>query len=166
MEENMRLQFKMIVFATENGLPLVSVKIDKNLDEKFLTPFFSSIHQYSDRGGLETNETRILIKDLEIVVNRRNKIMLIGVFSEDLIKLPSIQENMYRMLELFEEMYKEELMAIDNGEAVDMSIFKKFEVLIEHQIQMYIDEVKNTENKPQLSIFGKLISIIKNHAKR
>lgn len=84
MNEQSRQQFKMIVVATENGLPLVSVKLDKNLKEEYLTPFFSSIHQYSDLGGLQSHQTNVIINDYEIVINRKDGLMLIGVFDKDM----------------------------------------------------------------------------------
>ncbi|MCF2141450.1 MAG: hypothetical protein K9W44_15445 [Candidatus Lokiarchaeota archaeon] len=161
MNEQSRQQFKMIVVATENGLPLVSVKLDKNLKEEYLTPFFSSIHQYSDLGGLQSHQTNVIINDYEIVINRKDGLMLIGVFDKDMKKLSIMQDNMYKVLTLFKKMYQEELEAIQENKPVDMKIFKKFEFLIENAMQTYIQQLKEDEENRDKGIFTKLISLFK-----
>ena len=167
MNKEARNQFKMIVFATASGLPLVSVKMDPSLSEEFLTPFFSSIHTYADMGGLDANETRIQINDMETIINRKDSLMLIGVFHKSMKKLPTMQENMYKMLELFADMYRDELIGIQNNEPIDMNVFTRFEVLINRQIQSYFEEIQNSEDSSQQGgMFGRLINIMKEKKKK
>jgi hypothetical protein len=156
-----RLQIKMIIIANDHGIPLVSVKIDDTLQEELISPFFSSIHQFADKGGLEAEETKINMNSLEIIINRKNGLMLIGIFDESIKKLQSMQGNMYMMLDLFREMFKEEITAMAENKSVDMNIFKKFEVLIERQIRAYLKEVKEDGGKKTKGIFGKLMSLLK-----
>ena len=158
-----RLQIKMVIIANDHGVPLVSVKIDDSLNEELITPYFSVIHKFADSGTMSTEETKIKMDNNTIIINRKDGLMLIGIFDGSLTTLPTIKETMYNMLELFHDIFKEELADMEENIAVDMTIFKRFETLIEKQIDTYLHEVKKYDSK---GIFSKIIEIIKERKKQ
>ena len=64
---------KSVIIAHTNGLPLVSVKVDKGLDENIIAPFFSAMQTFSDQNIGKMDTSRIKAGNLDLLYLRKHK---------------------------------------------------------------------------------------------
>ncbi len=148
---------KAVIIATSHGVPLVSVKSSSEIDEKLISPFFSAIKNFSEntldfsKEGLDF--LQIKGGKVETLIARNHDLILIALMDKDMKKI-GVKKEAEEALNLFYEMYKDELQEMD-ATCVDLNVFKKFEVILEKQIQDYYEKVSKGEEG---GFFSKIIN--------
>ncbi|MHA1147846.1 MAG: hypothetical protein ACTSR8_06335 [Promethearchaeota archaeon] len=154
-EKNSEVGIKGVIISTKNGIPLASVKIDENLDENLIAPFFSALHYFSDETLGALNESVIKAGNLDMLITKKHELILIAIMDKSMKKV-QIGLEAEQALDLIHEMYKEEIDKLNQGIGVDLNIFKKFEVLLKKQIDEYYSKIDRKEG-----LFAKLIKAFK-----
>ncbi|TFF97985.1 MAG: hypothetical protein EU547_02825 [Promethearchaeota archaeon] len=150
---------KAVIIATNNGIPLVSVKTSSKIDEKLISPFFSAIKQFSEstldfsKEGLDF--LHIKGGDVESLVARNHGLILIALMDKEMKKI-GVQKEAEEALDLFYEMYRKELDEMENN-CVDLNVFKEFEAVLKNQIQDYYEKIEQDEG----GFFNKFIKFFK-----
>ncbi|MFO8019721.1 MAG: roadblock/LC7 domain-containing protein [Promethearchaeia archaeon] len=134
---------KAVIIASENGIPLVSVKVDDQINESLIAPFFSALRRFSEENLDALNETLIKGGKLETLVVRKYGLFLIALMDKHMKKI-KIGKEAEQALDLFYKMYKQEIDNLDET-CLDLEGFKKFEVLLKRQIKQYYKKIDGGE---------------------
>ncbi|MHA1490944.1 MAG: hypothetical protein ACTSRI_15020 [Promethearchaeota archaeon] len=152
---NSKLGMKAVIISTSTGIPLASVKIDEKLDEKIIAPFFSALHSFSDENLDVVKESLIKTGNLDMLLQKKHGLILIAIMDKSMKKV-EIGIEAEQALDLVYEMYKEEIDKINKNINIDLTPFRRFEVLLEKQIRKYYDTIDRKE-----SFFSKFIKSFK-----
>jgi len=150
---------KAVIIATNNGVPLVSVKTSSEIDEKLISPFFSAIKQFSENAldfskqGLDF--LQIKGGKVETLVARNHNLILIALMDKDMKKV-GVKKEAEEALNLFYEMYKDELKQMEEN-CVNLHVFEKFEAVLKKQIQEYYEKIEENGD----GLFSKIIQFFK-----
>ncbi|MGV9171124.1 MAG: hypothetical protein ACOC35_00970 [Promethearchaeia archaeon] len=154
LRDQMKYGLKAVIISSSNGIPLVSVKLDPEIDEALIAPFFSALNQFSVENLRAYNETLIKGGELETLVVQKHGIRLIALMDKRMKKV-QIGKEAEMTLDLFYEMYEEEIEQFEEG-CVDLGVFKKFEILIKRKIKNYYERIDEDEG-----ILSKIVSFFK-----
>lgn len=154
-----KAKVKAVIIATNNGVPLVTVKIGSDIDEKLISPFFSAIKQFSENALDFSKEGLDFLQikggEVETLVARNHGLILIALMDKEMKKV-GVREEAEQALDLFYEMYEDEIKQMEEG-CVDLNIFEKFEAVLKKQIQEYYAKIEQDEE----GFFDKVIKFFK-----
>ena len=132
-----------------------TVKIDDDFNEDLIAPFFSSLQGLSGDKIDLFSESLMKGGNLDILVKKKHGLILLAFMDKNMKKI-QIGIEAEQALDLIYEMYNEEIEKLLKNIPIDLSIFKKFEILLSKQIQEYYAKVDQTK-----SLFSKLIQSFK-----
>ncbi|MEJ2249606.1 MAG: hypothetical protein P8Y97_08105 [Candidatus Lokiarchaeota archaeon] len=138
---------KAVIIASSEGIPLVSVKVDEKFKEDLIAPFFSAIKNFSEEQIGTLNESLIKGGDSDVLVVHHHNLILIAIMDSSLQK-QGINEEAKEALDIFYKMYEEEIETIDKS-CLDLTIFKRFEVLLEKQIKDYYEKIDENSGEEE-----------------
>ncbi|MGQ4874128.1 MAG: hypothetical protein ACP6IY_08665 [Promethearchaeia archaeon] len=120
---------KCIIICSKDGVPLVTVKVEEKINEALIAPFFSALDSFTGDNIDALSESLIKTGNLDILVKKKHGLILIAILDKKLKKI-GIGSEAEQALDLFYEMYKEEIDLMNKRATLDLNIFKKFEVLL------------------------------------
>jgi len=163
----MDIGVKAVVISDPNGLPMVVVKTDENLDETLMSSFLTAVGSFSKEvlGGAHDISFRAGDLDLYCFFKKYNQLELkIFALMDSKMKKIDIRGEAEAALDGFVDYYGEEIIKNWNNKE---NYFQKFEKALQEQINLYYEKIKteelNESSTEKQVFFKRLIKRLKGH---
>ncbi|MHA1381015.1 MAG: hypothetical protein ACTSRG_21825 [Candidatus Helarchaeota archaeon] len=155
---------KAVVISDANGIPIVVVKTETNLDETLMSSFLSAVGTFSEEvlGGACDIFFKANDLDLYCFFKKYEQVELkIFALMDSNMKKLDIRGEAEAALDGFIDFYGEETIKNWNNEA---NVFKLFENALQEQINLYYSKIDTSElnkNNKKEGFFSRLLKRIK-----
>ena len=132
---------KAVVISTESGCPLVTLKIDLQLDEHVLVPFLSAIRSFSSSVLGINPEMYFKSGDNDLYCFHKKfgtvELMIFALMNSSVEKI-NIRDESEMALDAFIEFYGIECIEQWKGDVIE---FKAFEKMLQEQVEEYYTKI-------------------------
>ncbi|WP_457556504.1 hypothetical protein [Candidatus Harpocratesius sp.] len=144
---SLEMGIRAVIISNCSGIPLVTLKIDSELNENIMIPFISAIQSYCTNLIAKSQELYFKTDDIDLYVFMKKyedvELMIYSLMDQK-IKKSKIQAEAEMALDAFIKEFPPKILRNWDG---NTDLFRTFEKQLQEQVSQYIAGLKSTNLK-------------------